>query len=135
MAEPHSVRFEDKSAELSGSMPSEKLIGPHRAVCCMVTRSAAIRTRFRTAPTLKVCAAQQRFRPGELARLVLEVPHGSGGLTSRDYAQSMEASEILTPRTLGRRSCCHAGHTPSTGRPPIWGNGIHTSPGPLAGRE
>src|SRR3954467_7738832 len=135
MAEAHVVAaLKDKRAELSGSIADlEKRIGQHRADLLHV--DAVLRLfvpEFEPAmiPPRAVRRPNSWFKPGELARLVLEVLRTAPvALTVREItAQIMERRE-LDPRTLGRRSCCTSwSATPSTGRPPIWWNGSRTEP-------
>jgi hypothetical protein len=112
MAEAHVVAaLKDKRAELSGSIADlEKRIGQHRADLLHV--DAVLRLfapEFEPATILPRAVRRPNswFKPGELARLVLEVLRTAPvALTVREItAQIMERRE-LDPQDAGRRSCC-----------------------------
>src|SRR3954447_20941197 len=97
MAEPHVVAaLKDKRAELSGDIADlEKRIGQHRADLLhvdAVLRLFAPEFEPATIPPRAVRRPNSWFRPGELARLLLEVLRTApAALTVRDmYVQVME---------------------------------------------
>ena len=101
MAEPHVVAaLKDKRAELSGSIADlEKRIGQHRADLLhvdAVLRLFAPEFEPATIPPRAVRRPNSWFRPGELARLVLEVLRTAlVALTVREItAQIMERREL-----------------------------------------
>jgi hypothetical protein len=101
MAEPHVVAaFKDKRAELSGSIADlEKRIGQHRADLLhvdAVLRLFVPEFEPATIPPRAVRRPNSWFKPGELARLVLEVLRTApAALTVREItAQIMERREL-----------------------------------------
>src|SRR3954447_10066064 len=113
MAEPHVVAaLKDKRAELSGSIADlEKRIGQHRADLLQVDavlRLFAPEFEPTTIPPRAVRRPNSWFKPGELARLVLEVLRTApAALSVREITgQVMERRGGSIPRTPGRQSCC-----------------------------
>jgi hypothetical protein len=101
MAEPHVVAaLKDKRAELSGSIADlEKRIGQHRADLLhvdAVLRLFVPEFEPATIPPRAVRRPNSWFKPGELARLVLEVLRTAPvALTVREItAQIMERREL-----------------------------------------
>jgi hypothetical protein len=101
MAEPHVVAaLKDKRAELSGSIADlEKRIGQHRADLLhvdAVLRLFVPEFEPTTIPPRAVRRPNSWFKPGELARLVLEVLRTApAALTVREItAQIMEHREL-----------------------------------------
>ena len=101
MAEPHVVAaLKDKRAELSGSIADlEKRIGQHRADLRhgdAVLRLVVPEFEPATIPPRAVRRPNSWFKPGELARLVLEVLRTAPvALTVREItAQIMERREL-----------------------------------------
>jgi hypothetical protein len=133
MAEPHVVAaLRDKRAELSGSIADlEKRIGQHRADLLHV--DAVLRL---FAPDLEPATILPKavrrpsgwFRPGELARMVLDVLRtASTPLSIREITVQIMEPAGSTHRMVEWRNCCASwSETPSTGRPPIWWNGSRT---------
>src|SRR5215208_6429569 len=100
MAEPHVVAaLKDKRAELSGSIADlEKRIGQHRADLLhvdAVLRLFAPEFEPTTIPPRAVRQPNSWFKPGELARLVLEV--------LRTAPAALSVREITTMQVMERR--------------------------------
>jgi hypothetical protein len=103
MAEPHVVAaLKDKRAELSGSIADlEKRIGQHRADLLhadAVLRLFALEFEPATIPPRAVRRPNSWFKPGELARLLLEVLRTApAALSVRDITVQVMERRGLDP--------------------------------------
>ncbi|MGF7213813.1 hypothetical protein GGE65_008465 [Skermanella aerolata] len=103
MAEPHVVAaLKDKRAELSGSIANlEKRIGQHRADLLhvdAVLRLFAPEFEPATIPPRAVRRPNSWFKPGELARLLLEVLRTApAALSVREITVQVMARRVLDP--------------------------------------
>jgi hypothetical protein len=112
MTEPHVVAaLKDKRAALSGAIVDlEKSIGQHRADLLHVDAVLQLfAPEFEPATILPRAVRRPNswFKPGELARLVLDVLRTApAALSVREITAQIMERRGLDPRTPGRRSCC-----------------------------